>query len=198
METALLDDFKILGVEEGASMQEVHRAYIRRAKLLHPDLADYDPEKCHLAMIRINRAYERLKRMHGINPAPAVPASPPPHPEQKHHGLLPHGDPAYVYYRRGYELYREVHPSKWVFMKRRKVTLSGTAEWRARMLIGVKEAFRKLPGAYYYYSIVANEYPESPWAPDAREKMAWVERQTDRYRKILAYYESRCARQRVC
>lgn len=49
----------------------------------------------------------------------------------------------------------------------------------------VRELVRLFPRAYYYFALVANEHPISPWAADAREKMASIERGTLRYKKII-------------
>ena len=49
----------------------------------------------------------------------------------------------------------------------------------------VADLVRLFPKAYYYFSLVDAEHPDSPWAADAREKMAVIERRTPSYKRIL-------------
>jgi len=49
--------YELLGLDPGASDDEVRRAYRARVKEVHPDTADGDEE----AFKRVNRAYERLR-----------------------------------------------------------------------------------------------------------------------------------------
>ena len=51
--------YEILGVREGAGMDEIKRAYRRKAKEYHPDLHPEDP-CANEKMQRINEAYEAL------------------------------------------------------------------------------------------------------------------------------------------
>ena len=59
------DPYKVLGLERGASDEEVKRAYRRLAKKYHPDLNPGDAEAAR-KMQEINAAYEQIK-----NPASA-------------------------------------------------------------------------------------------------------------------------------
>ena len=47
----------------------------------------------------------------------------------------------------------------------------------------------QFPKAYYYFSIVVHEYPESDWAFDAREKLGLIEARIGMYRKILESFD---------
>lgn len=51
--------YEVLGVNEGASMDEIKRAYRRKAKEYHPDLHPDDP-KANEKMQQINEAYDML------------------------------------------------------------------------------------------------------------------------------------------
>ena len=51
--------YEILGVSEGASMDEIKRAYRRKAKEYHPDLHPDDP-KANEKMQEVNQAYDML------------------------------------------------------------------------------------------------------------------------------------------
>ncbi len=49
----------------------------------------------------------------------------------------------------------------------------------------VKELVKLFPRAYYYFSIVAHEYPDSVWFADAIDKMTIIEERTIMYKKII-------------
>ena len=51
--------YEILGIAEGASMDEIKRAYRRKAKEYHPDLHPDDP-KANEKMQEVNQAYDML------------------------------------------------------------------------------------------------------------------------------------------
>ena len=54
------DPYKILGLERGASDEEVKQAYRRLAKKYHPDLNPGDQEAAK-KMQQINEAYDQIK-----------------------------------------------------------------------------------------------------------------------------------------
>lgn len=51
--------YEILGIREGASIDEIKRAYHKKAKELHPDLHPNDPD-ANEKMQQVNEAYEML------------------------------------------------------------------------------------------------------------------------------------------
>ncbi|MDO4867071.1 MAG: DnaJ domain-containing protein [Clostridia bacterium] len=55
----ITNPYEILGVSEGASMDEIRRAYRKKAKENHPDLHPDDPRATE-RMQRINAAYDML------------------------------------------------------------------------------------------------------------------------------------------
>ncbi|PSN20216.1 hypothetical protein C7271_03255 [filamentous cyanobacterium CCP5] len=60
--------YKLFGLQPGASMEELKRAYKRLAKQWHPDRFLHEPDRLKLAdekIKAINTAYEFLKRHHG-------------------------------------------------------------------------------------------------------------------------------------
>lgn len=54
-----MDPYKVLGLEEGASKEEIKKAYRKKAKECHPDLHPNDPKAAE-RMHEVNEAYERL------------------------------------------------------------------------------------------------------------------------------------------
>ena len=54
------DPYKVLGVEPGASDEEIKKAYRRLAKQYHPDLNPGD-EVAARKMKEVNAAYEQIK-----------------------------------------------------------------------------------------------------------------------------------------
>ena len=56
--------YQVLGVSEGASAEEIKRAYRRLAKECHPDLHPNDPD-ANRRMQEINEAYDLLTRPGG-------------------------------------------------------------------------------------------------------------------------------------
>ena len=54
-----MDPYKVLGLEPGASDEEVKQAYRRLAKKYHPDLNPGDAEAAR-KMQEVNEAYDRI------------------------------------------------------------------------------------------------------------------------------------------
>ena len=54
-----MNPYEVLGVSEGASMDEIKRAYRRKAKAYHPDLHPGDPT-ANEKMQQVNQAYDML------------------------------------------------------------------------------------------------------------------------------------------
>ena len=53
------DPYKVLGLEQNASLDDVKKAYRKMAKLYHPDLHPNDPD-IHDKMNAVNEAYDML------------------------------------------------------------------------------------------------------------------------------------------
>lgn len=43
---------------------------------------------------------------------------------------------------------------------------------------------------YYYFSLVVNDYPDSPWYSDSVEKMNLIEKRMNTYKKIIVSFSS--------
>jgi hypothetical protein len=74
-----VDPFAVLGVEPGASPDDVAAAYRAAAKRFHPDLAGAD-EQASKRMAEINAAYDEIRAYDGVPeriPQPDVSGAPP-------------------------------------------------------------------------------------------------------------------------
>jgi hypothetical protein len=189
-----MDDFGILGIGWTLDPAVVKEAYRARAKELHPDLANPDEEdesllERHLRFIALSQAYRRI--LAGLSRRPTVAhRTQPPRPTTKagpsSTALMPHGDPAYALYRTGMKLYMAIHPSAWDQGARilaNDPSSDGGEDEVMRAKVG--ELILLFPRAYYYFSLVVTEYPDSPWAADARDKMETIERRSPAYARIL-------------
>lgn len=202
-------DFRLLGLEETADRAAIKRAYRRRVKELHPDTAEEgELLRNHFAFVAVCAAYRRLMARSGPekpaqggakSAAGTVGANSGGNKGQSNTAaerrggggatgaLRVHADPAWAYYRQGSAYYSRIHPSAW--------NPSGTIaidaktpedpELQKEMVERVRTLVALFPKAYLYFSTVANEYPESPWAADAREKMRLIEERVKRYRNII-------------
>jgi hypothetical protein len=101
--------------------------------------------------------------------------------------LARHADPAYVFYKTGVDYFRRIHPSAWNEKRPALQTpIPGDSSREQEELKKTVAALTRLfPKAYYYFSIVAHEYPESVWSRDARDKMSLIEERTQRYKRII-------------
>jgi len=55
-----LDPYKILGVEQNATREDIDKAFKKKARVAHPDSGGSNEE-----MIRVNAAYEAIKQFRG-------------------------------------------------------------------------------------------------------------------------------------
>jgi hypothetical protein len=182
----VLTDCEILRIPETRDISKIRRAYRKLVKEIHPDVAgEEDLFRNHLLFIRINRAYERLAGSRGLRPAPAGRSGSTGPAENA--ALVRHKDPAYAFYRAAMTQFMKIHPSQWSVESKRILEKPGPPP--EEELERLKEKVRNLallfPRAYYYFSIVAHEYPDSVWAHDSREKMALIEDRTRLYGKII-------------
>jgi hypothetical protein len=111
-----------------------------------------------------------------------------PRPEPATGGAIAlHADPAYVLYKNAMKLFMKVHPSQWTadIDKIAETYIPGHEAANAEIQAQVRELVTLFPKAYYYFSLVFHEYPESVWAPDAQDKMRLIERRTMQYKRII-------------
>jgi hypothetical protein len=76
-----MDPYAVLGVQPGASSEEIARAYRSKAKEWHPDIRGTEDALRRMAVI--NAAYEKL-RDGNVAPVAAAPASPTRRPRRGH------------------------------------------------------------------------------------------------------------------
>jgi len=185
----MISDFQLLGIEDTTNIQIIKSAYRKRVKETHPDNSSEENRfKNHLLFIQINQAYGRLigkyknrnEQKKNIVKATA------------NKGIVEHKDPAYVFYRTGMQYFMKIHPSQWShqsnLFEKSKVPIDEKAQEENRQI--VLELIKLFPRAYYYFSIVIHEYPNSPWANDALEKMKLIEDRTKKYSKIIESFKA--------
>jgi curved DNA-binding protein CbpA len=206
----LVDDrhfWELLGLEPGADRQAIKRAYHRLARRNHPDFFPAaDKPRQGLRMITLNEAYAHLLRRTGVQAAAEAGAG---QPEQDPRsggpaaspeaapacrataeappatGLGFHREPAYAYYKQGFVHYsRAIHGIQALYRSLRRLY---PVHFDPR-----DDAFERFAGsltelarAHEYFQRVAAEHAGSVWAPDARVKLARVERFSELYRRIL-------------
>ena len=203
----LVDDrhfWELLGLEPGADQQAIKRAYHRLARRNHPDFFPAaDQPRQGLRMITLNEAYAHLLRRTGVDaaaeagegqaaedsptggPAGEPAAGPAAAAESPPAALGFHREPAYAYYKQGFVHYsRAIHGIQALY---RSLSRLYPVHFDPR-----DDAYERFAGsltelrlAHQYFRRVAEEHAESVWAPDARVKLARVERFSELYRRIL-------------
>jgi outer membrane protein assembly factor BamD (BamD/ComL family) len=188
-------DYDLLGIAETKDASEIKSAYRKIVKEVHPDVATRgDPFKNHLRFIQIPKAYERL--MTSLSKARKKPVEPTRRQTSKESGLVRHKDPAYAYYKTAMNYFRKIHPSSWRVDVSRALTKPSPI--REEELAAIQDKTRALlgllPRAYYYFSIVVHEYPDSVWTEDARDKMNQIEDRTAMYERIVMSFTEHAKR----
>ena len=181
----MLSDFKLLGIPETSDIAVIKNAYRRRVKEIHPDTAGQtDPLKNHLLFIQINHAYKRLLNQTKTDRGNKVRVA---GTSTTNNAITAHKDPAYVFYKTGMKYFMRIHPSQWNLetQGRLNTPIPGQEQDQEKIRAKVRELTRSFPKAYYYFSMVAHEYPDSSWAADSQAKMTLIEERTLRYKKII-------------
>jgi hypothetical protein len=181
----MLSDFELLGIPETQDGTVIKNAYRRRVKEIHPDIAGKtDPLKNHLLFIQINHAYKRLLNQTKSNRENRVRVD---RAATTKNAVTVHKDPAYVFYKTGMKYFMQIHPSQWNLETQRRLNtpIPGKEQDQEKIRAKVRELARSFPKAYYYFSMVAHEYPDSLWAADSQAKMTVIEERTLRYKKII-------------
>jgi hypothetical protein len=187
----MISDYQILGISEDSDLPAVKSAFRKRAKELHPDLSTLEN-----AMARHDRFIEVCKAYRRLTDGCARPLR----AEQKksaivvtHDEVVPHHDQAYVFYKQGMKFFMSIHPSQWNLGTARTLNtqIAGrNSDEQEAIKQKIIELAKLFPRAYYYFSIVIHEYPDSEWAYDSREKMGKIEERMGMYRKIIESFTS--------
>jgi DnaJ domain len=185
----MISDCRILGIEETEDEAAIKRAFRKKVKELHPDLAaGEDALRKHALFVQLCDAYKRLlgRARPDSRPRPAAKGAP------KAGGLVAYSDPAYAFYKAGMRILMKIHPSQWNIDTQRMLNTKiagseGDQELIKRKVLDLVGLF---PKAYYYFGLVVHEYPESDWAFDAQEKMDRIEERIGRYRRIIESFSS--------
>ncbi|MES0488373.1 MAG: DnaJ domain-containing protein [Leptospirales bacterium] len=186
--------YTILGLSNGASLEQIKKAYRGLVRKYHPDLRFDNPEerrKCHAIMVRINMAYNEILKVYDDKQDRPVHR---PNVEQQQNtdpvqnSGLPGKpkDPAYVYYKQGHTFF---HRGFYKFYRKKiKVDI------KLQAAVEILANFQK---AYVYYKKVVDEYPESPWVHDSKWKMEKIAKLTPIYHSILKRLKVKSEEERV-
>ncbi len=182
--------YSILGVGPDSSPEEVRRAYHTLAKENHPDLFPEEERPVqHLRMMKINEAYIGLAsareqfREQGadVDTAPV----PPGESDEPSFRVGSPTDQANVYYRQGFDYYMT---GQRVFHKRFSIQepdrIRNILNYRKGILNLAVTALQNFSRSYSCFLQVVNEFPDSMWADDAREKLGTLEKFNQVYQKI--------------
>ncbi len=188
----MISDFKILGINETNDISLIKEAYHSRVKQLHPDTTDnLNLVNNHFLFVEVCKAYQRLISKPSI--ISEQESKPIVNDEQTNiKSVIRHQDPAYVYYKNGIKIFSKIHPSEW--KEREKAVIEteiGNDEEHQKeaqkKVMGLVSLF---PKAYYYFSVVVNDYPESVWVSDSKDKMKLIEERMLRYKSIIESFSS--------
>ena len=203
--------WELLGLEPGADRRALKRAYHRLARRNHPDF--YPPQEKPLQglrMITLIEAYAHLLRRTGGSATQEAKAEEAPADRTARAGAASrvtpaervtpaaageavgwHREPAYAYYKQGFVHYsRAIHGIQALYRSFRRlhpVHFDPRDDAYERFAGSLTELRR----AHEYFSRVAEEHAASLWAPDARVKLARVERFSELYRRILRNLRNR-------
>lgn len=196
----MISDYEILGIAETADFSLIKKAYHKRVKDLHPDTAsDEDAVKNHFLFAEVCKAYKRLSQKHKgtISLVPVKIAgerniSRDMKNEAQNTSLVQHKDPAYVLYKKGIEIFSRIHPSQWKTGDKGVIAteIGDDEESQKKSKQVVMDLVRLFPKAYYYFSLVVNDFPDSPWYSDSVEKMNLIEKRMNTYKKIIESFSS--------
>ena len=161
---------QILGLNASFSNDELRTAYHLKAKDLHPDIAS-DESAAHLHMIEVNQAYNFLRSRLGqpdLRPRPTKPEN-----------------SDYALYRKGVSIFEKIHPSEWVRVTRAGLFDPSVLEQKVETSVAFQKATSRIGEAYQIFSELVNEFPDSMWATDSRDRLQMLDRMLIRYMKMV-------------
>ncbi|QQO08498.1 hypothetical protein [Breznakiella homolactica] len=162
--------------------------YLRQLKSLikkyHPDLCQDETVKSHFSEITVQLNNE-LDKARNTGTARGIPAGKNPSggSGKNPNAAAPVSDQGYAYYRQGIKFYRYIHPDQ--FYKKNLNTPYEPVNY-GEQLKALEKIFLSFNLAEYYFRKVINDYPESGWAEDAKDKIKLL-------KKLWKSYEKRAA-----
>jgi len=197
----MISDYQILGITQTDDISLIKKAYHKRVKDLHPDTSsDEAAVKNHFLFVQVCRAYKRLAEKHKTESSAHTlrkntenkSFSQKPAGKPKTLSLAAHKDPAYVLYKNGIQIFSSIHPSQWKTAEKSVIAteIGDDEESQKKSKALVIDLVRLFPKAYYYFSLVVNDYPDSPWYADSVEKMNLIEKRMNTYKKIIESFSS--------
>lgn len=164
---------KLLGLRKTASMSDVTSSYRKAVQKYRPERFE-GTEKIsgHLGLVELNLSYLDWKTKASRQKAKLK------HTDHEQARGEVEGD--YTLYKQGYTLFTLAWSASWNSQISKRKTDLELLETDFQ-----RELFENFPGAYYYFSLLIERYPESKYASDSREKMARIEKLTPIYEKIL-------------
>jgi DnaJ-class molecular chaperone len=192
----MMPQFNILKISKDATAEEAKQAYHEAARKNHPDL--FPPEERqqqHLMMMKINEAYMTI--MDNITNRPESEEKGGDINENRQKPIFQQNtitgnelgnlkDPAYTYYKQGFNHYTQGQSEFHKRFTRNSVgkiksILHPTNKQLLQMALSALRHFEK---SYSYFMNVTNNYPNSMWADDAKEKLTELEKLNTVYIKI--------------
>ncbi|TVR35014.1 MAG: hypothetical protein EA404_01365 [Spirochaetaceae bacterium] len=198
--------YATLEIAPHSSLDQVKAAYHGAAKRYHPDLfPDSERDRRQLKMMKINEAYMRIvaDRMPretvsdqsagdkpvgaadegsaGAGPESAAGVS----AAEIRNALAHPRDPAYTHYKLGFVFY--TRGCTQLYRKDPKIVRRQLAELKTYnyyVLDLALQALLSFERAYNYFLVVVEQYPDSIWVTDARNKLRRIQRFNEIYQRI--------------
>jgi len=163
------EDLEILGLEPGAGIAEVKKAYRTLAKNNHPDRFGNEDDKKRQVIImqRINRAYKDVILRIGKKDAPSAVS------------ITGNQDPAYP--KNDYEFFRKGLDYFYLYTGSYSTKGDRVLEFEPEVLLNKKKI---LETANMYFRKVLELYPDSDWAGDSGERI-------NKISKLISHIDSR-------
>ncbi len=185
--------YATLEIAPHASLDEVKAAYHGAAKRYHPDLfPDSERDRRQLKMMKINEAYMRIvadrmpREMAAAQTAGAGRESAAGVSAAEIRNALAHPrDPAYTHYKLGFVFY--TRGCTQLYRKDPKIVRRQLAELKTYnyyVLDLALQALLSFERAYNYFLVVVEQYPDSIWVTDARNKLRRIQRFNAIYQRI--------------
>jgi hypothetical protein len=190
----MISDFELLGIKETSDFSEIKKAYHQKSKSLHPDTTNnIENIQNHYHFVEVCKAYERLCKRIKLNiETNKINKNEVETNSIGSKSIISHKDPAYVYYKTAIKYFEQIHPSKWKTSARNAIITKIPGDEKIQLEVQKKviELVSYFPKAYYYFSIVVHEYPDSVWFSDSKDKLGLIEERMKRYKTIIESFKN--------